>query len=340
MVLAAKIKQPDAQSLIVYLKEHDLFNSRFKSQTKKGFLYFAVKQEFKLRDVTFEEVADDFFELAKQRMTLREALRDKLTEEELSEFKSAFDQVGSIAILEIDEQLRHKEKVIGETLLELNSAIKTVLRKDGKHRGTFRNQPMKLISGVDTREATFIENGVRMFVDVEKVYFSSRLANERVRIADQISDTEDVLVMFSGAAPQALVIEKRANPKSITGIEINPAGHECGLKSMKLNKFKKTKLICGDVHEVSRKLDVKYDRIIMNLPKTAHEFLGDAVRLLKPNGILHYYDFLHEDEFALAEDRVSAAAAKQNRKVEFSGIYTVGSQGIKTYRICLDVKIF
>jgi tRNA G37 N-methylase Trm5 len=125
----------------------------------------------------------------------------------------------------------------------------------------------------------------------------------------------------------------------ITAVEINPKGHEYGLINVKLNKLKNVELYCDDVHTFSATKKKKYDRIVMNLSKTAYEFLDDAVTLLKAKGTIHYYDFLHESEFDLAKERVTNAAKKVGRIVKFNGIHTVGSQGIKTYRICVDCVV-
>ena len=55
---------------------------------------------------------------------LKKALANILTEKEISELISAFDQIGSIIIVRIPDSLISKKKIIGETLLE---QVKTCL---------------------------------------------------------------------------------------------------------------------------------------------------------------------------------------------------------------------
>lgn len=183
-------------------------------------------------------------------MRLRDAMIGKLTDDEMAHFKAAFDVIGDIAILEIDDILTPKEHIIAETLLGLHKNIKTVLRKAGEHSGRFRTQKMRWLAGKKTKETIHTETGARLMLDVEKVYFSPRLSTERKRITEQVKSGENILVMFSGCAPYPCVIGKNTKARRITGIEINPVGHVYAMKNIKLNKLRTVSLFNGDVKEV------------------------------------------------------------------------------------------
>ena len=58
---------------------------------------------------------------------LKKALANILTEKEISELISAFDQIGSIIIVRIPDSLISKKKIIGETLLEQVKTTKSCL---------------------------------------------------------------------------------------------------------------------------------------------------------------------------------------------------------------------
>jgi tRNA G37 N-methylase Trm5 len=191
---------------------------------------------------------------SKTDMQLREALKDRLTKKEMSELKTAFDVIGDIAILEIDNSLKKKEKVIAETLLLLHKNIKTVLKKAAEHSGEFRTQKMRYIAGEKRKETIHKELNTQIMLNVEKVYFSPRLSTERKRIMEQVKDNENVLIMFSGCAPYPCVIAKNKKPARVVGIEINPIGHRYGLENIRLNKLKNVKLYCGDVKDIIPKL--------------------------------------------------------------------------------------
>ena len=78
---------------------------------------------------------------------LRKIMEKKLSSDELEHLKTSFDIVGDVAILEIDNELVCKEKMIGETLLSLHKNIKVVCKKVGIHDGVFRTQDLEVIAG-------------------------------------------------------------------------------------------------------------------------------------------------------------------------------------------------
>ena len=272
-------------------------------------------------------------------MTFKDEVDKILSPEEKRLFKRAFDVVGDIAILEIDEELRHKEKEIAEALLRSQKNISAVVRKDGAHEGRFRLQRLKHLAGEKKKETMHKENNVRLLLNPEKVYFSARLATERKRIAELVEEGEHVLVMFSGCGPYLVVIAKNTPAKEVIGIEENPAAHEYAEENVKLNKLSNITLYQGDVRKViSSWLErpqgkkTAFDRILMPLPKSAEEFLDTALAVAKKGTIIHMYDFLHEDDFHLAEEKVR----KLCPKAKILGLTRCGQQSARTYRVCID----
>ena len=64
---------------------------------------------------------------------LKELLKNKLSEKELSLAPGSYDQIGSIVIFQdFPKQLNKKEKLIGETLIKNNKNIRTVCIKTKK----------------------------------------------------------------------------------------------------------------------------------------------------------------------------------------------------------------
>jgi tRNA (guanine37-N1)-methyltransferase len=268
--------------------------------------------------------------------TLREALKGKLTKAELIHLKTSFDVVGDIAILEIDDKLKKKEKLIAETLLKLHKNIKVVCKKAGIHKGEFRTRRLTILAGERRKETTHTENRCRFKLHLEKTYFSVRFGTERGRIAQLVKPGEKVLVMFSGIAPFPLVIAKNANPAMVYGVEKNPAAHRCAIQNLKLNKAGNIRIHLGDVRRVLPQLRIMFDRVVMPLPKGGEGFLTTAIRKLKSGGTLHFYDFLHQDDFRQAEDKVKAACKLLNRGCKISKAVKCGQYGPRIYRICVD----
>ena len=204
-------------------------------------------------------------------MRLKEVLETKLSKRERSFVRASFDTVGSIALIEVPGELRKKQKLIANAVLAQNPAIKSVFKKVGGHKGRFRTQKIVWLAGEKKTETIHKESGVFMKLDVAKCYFSPRLVSERLRIAKLVKKNENVLVLFSGVAPYALILAKQSFARKIVAIEKNPVAHKYAVENLVLNKIPANKLIllCGDVKEKIPELKETFDRMIMPLPKSS-----------------------------------------------------------------------
>lgn len=271
---------------------------------------------------------------------LKELLKKKLSKKELEILPSSYDVVGFIMIFsDFPLELEEKEKLIGEALLELHKNIKTVCKKTRKYSGKFRLPRLKILAGEKTKETLHKENDISLKLDVEKVYFSPRLSTERKRIYQMVRKNENVLVMFSGCGVYPIVISKNSKTKETYSIEINPAACKYQEENIKSNKIKNIKLFKGDVNKVLPKIGKRFDRILMPLPKGAEDFLGLALSKTKKKGIIHFYDFLSEDEFYLAKEKIDKACKKAKKKYKILRIVKCGQFSPHVFRICVDFKI-
>ena len=272
---------------------------------------------------------------------LKYYLKGKLSEKELQLVPSSFDVVGDILIFsDFPKELARKEKMIGEVILKTHAYIKTVLKKTRKYSGKFRTAKLKVIAGEEKKETICRENNVLVKLDVEKVYFSVRMSSERLRISKLIKPNESVLVMFSGSAIYPLVIAKNLRCKEIYGIEINPVAYKYALENIKKNKLEnKIKLFFGDVSKVLPRLNKIFDRILMPLPKGAENYLGLSLKHIKKNGIVHFYDFLHENEFSKAHSKIGNACKIAGKKHKILNMVKCGQYAPGFYRICVDFKV-
>ena len=243
MTYAVKVPIKDTEKVKKKLMSKKLFNHVYEIKKSGDYVYIPVKEKIDgAHDVELKKI--------KSETKLKNLLKNEFTKEEMSKLKTSYDLVGSIAILEIDDELKKKAKTIASYLLESNKKIKTVLMKHGIHEGEFRTQKLKYVAGEKTKETIYRENNVGLMLDVEKVYFSPRLSTERKRIYQLVKPDEDILVMFSGCAPYPCVMSKNTDARNIYGIELNPFGHRYGVKNVKLNKLHNVILINGDVKEV------------------------------------------------------------------------------------------
>jgi len=342
-MIGIKVKLKDAEKVKKHLFEKDLFDREYLPMREKDSITFPIIKEIKLENA--EIVHDAKFKVTERtEKSLKDALADKLSSEELNILKTAYDTVGDIAILEIDEELRSKEKLIAETLLNIQKQIKVIARKDGSHEGEFRTQKVRVLAGENRLETTYLENGIKIRLNVETVYFSPRLSTERKRINSLVKHKEEVLVMFSGSGVYPINIAKNTKAKHIVGIEINPEGHRFAKENIILNKVKNVELHLGDVKEVIPNLkklnpNLSFDRILMPLPKSAEDFLDTALSVSKKGTVIHFYDFLHEDQFDLAKQKIDAACKKNNKEYKILALVKCGQHAPRVYRICVDFEI-
>lgn len=273
-------------------------------------------------------------------MDLRTALKGKIPAADLSKLKTAFDQVGSIAILEIDDDLKKHQKMAAKELLRLHKNITTVVKKSGIHEGELRLQKVTWLAGKRTKETVHKESGIRLKLNVEKVYFSVRLGTERLRIAKLVKPGENILVMFSGCAPYPCVLARNTKANEIVGIELNPEGHGYGLENVKLNKLKNVTLIQGDVRKEVPALRRTFDRIIMPLPHGADTFLDVAFSAAKKGTVIHFYDFLDENNIPDgAVAKIKSVANEAGKKVHILHWNKCGSNAPRKWRVCVDVEV-
>ncbi len=338
--LAVKAPLRKAEEVRKALAEKGLLAEGLTFKKAEDSLLLPVKEgalrEESLKGLSFSE---EEFEERKREEGLRDALKSVLSQGELDALKTSFDRVGSIVILEIDEELRGKEELIARTVLETVPGVDTVLRKDEKHKGLFRTQRLKFLAGVDTRVALHRENGVELRVDVENTYFSPRLSTERKRIAGLVERDERVLVMYSGCAPYPCVIARNAEPEVVVGVEINPVAHRYAVENVSLNKLQgRIELFQGDVAEVVPKLELfgSFDRVVMPAPEQAFQHLGLALRAVKKGGVIHFYCFA--ESVREAERFLKGLRCDGCKRCELEGGVLCGQVAPRKFRVCLDLK--
>ena len=142
--------------------------------------------------------------------------------------------------------------------------------------------------------------------------------------------------MFCGIGPFPIVIAKNNNV-NITGVDINENAIKYFNENIKLNKLKNITAICGDAREISTSFKTKFDRIIMNLPGLAYQFLDVAINLIEDGGIINYYEF--SDGYEQGTKRLIDAALKEKKNVEIINTRKVKSTSPGEWHVAIDAKI-
>ncbi len=256
-------------------------------------------QKFK-RAVPDVQISKDFFaRREKHRETLIELLDDKLPSHLISSLPHSADIIGDIAIVEIPAELKPHEKTIGDAVLKTYKNVNTVLAKAGPVSGTYRLREFSIIAGEPKTATVHKENGCKFYVDVAKAYFSPRLSHEHDRVASLVNDGETIVDLFAGVGPFAVQIAKKRENVKVYAVDVNPEAIEFLKRNTRFNRVEGRIIpVLGDAREaVSRRLSSVADRVIMNLPEKAIEFVDVACKTIKPQGgIIHLYGFVNASD--------------------------------------------
>jgi tRNA (guanine37-N1)-methyltransferase len=232
----------------------------------------------------------------------------------------AIDFVGDIAIIEIPPALEADKSTIGEAILKAQKNVHTVLAKASAIGGTYRTREFSIIAGEPKTETTHKEYGCKYYVDLAKAYFSPRLSYEHKRVASLVEEGETVIDLFAGVGPFSIQIARTHENVRVYAVDVNPYAVEFLKKNIRLNRVEdRVCPLLGDAKQVvAKRLSKVADRVIMNLPESAIEFVGVACEALElTGGIVHFYSFINSsDSMQDMKRNFVEAVEKHGRRVE------------------------
>jgi tRNA (guanine37-N1)-methyltransferase len=339
-MIGLKISKNMANDIRKILLKHSLLNLDARIKREDDFVIIPLTEEPNTEIIeeigqNNIEIIDTDFEMQKRGpKSLKDYLKGKINPQKIDEIRGSFDIIGDIVILEIPDDLDDYKDLIGEAALKFTKR-KAVFRKKSEIKGIIRTRELEHIAGEDISETIHQEFGCRLMLDVKRVYFSPRLATERKRVADSVKNGEIIVDMFAGVGPFPVLIAKNHEVK-VYAIDINPEAYRYMQKNIEINKVQ-TKVIpiLGDVKEVLEDKNIKADRIIMNLPGSAYEFLDTALKSVKSGGIIHYYEF--SEDFQKPVERLKKEAYP--RKVEILDKRKVRSRSPGKWHMGVDARI-
>ena len=235
-MLGLKVPRKEGEKARRKLAEEGLLLTNYKIKSTSEFLILPVKKRLE-----GEMVEEEFEKLPSKRPSLREIVGGL----------RAYDVIGDIAIVEIPDSMAEKRRLVGETLLSLNKKVKCVFEKRGEVSGVHRTRKLVHLAGEKRTETIHREYGCSFSLDIEKVFFSPRLATERKRIAGMVGDGEKVFDMFCGVGPFSIIISKYSGAKEIHASDINEYAIAYLKKNIQLNRVKNVVPYRGDALKIS-----------------------------------------------------------------------------------------
>jgi tRNA (guanine37-N1)-methyltransferase len=350
--LCIKVKKIHGEKILVSANKLGIINRKLRIHVNANYIYVPLVRKpeeneivtLKAQLLDLEFTTTIFTKKKQQRKTLVQVLENRLPPNLLASLPRALDIIGDIAIIEIPPELKAHQNLIGEAILAKYKNVRTVLAKVGAVSGTYRLREFEIIAGEQKTATVYKEYGCQYHVDIARMYFSPRLSHEHNRVASLVQKGETVVDLFAGVGPFSVLIAKKKADAKVYAVDINPEAIEFLKRNIRLNRVENRVIpILGDARQVieERRLGVA-DRVIMNLPEKAMEFIDAACRAIKPSGgIVHYYAFVRlPNSLENTQLRFSEAVEKAGRKVEtFLSAKTIRETAPYEWQVVLDARI-
>jgi tRNA (guanine37-N1)-methyltransferase len=170
------------------------------------------------------------------------------------------------------------------------------------------------------------------------------LSYEHGRIASLVREGEIVVDLFAGVGPFSVLVAKKHSTAKVYAVDINPEAFALLERNVLLNRVQGNVVpILGDARQtIHEKLSGVVDRVIMNLPGSAIEFVDVACEVIKSDGgVVHFYDFVRRpDSMEALKSRFTAEVVKTGRKVNrFLSVRAVRETAPYEQQVVLDVVV-
>ncbi len=317
-----KVLPVDGESTRVTLDSLEILNHEYKILSHEGYLYIPITEDGtppSNMDVVYMDLLPN---------------KNRLLPSDLLPFKITYERLGDIILL--DEPDAHQATAATIALLASDIQFKTILNKASEIQGDTRVRKWSLLSGNST-ETVHKEYGFEFLVDISKVYFSPRLVTERQRVTGQVCSGERVFDMFSGIGPFTVPIASKG--ATVTATDINDDAIEYLRKNISRNSVETNVTAhIGDVRNIADDYSHWADRIIMNLPHSANDFLDVAFNIAGKKCILHYYSISELDDPFTADISVLQNVS-QEHEVTILNETIIRSYSPSQVHICIDALL-
>jgi len=287
----------NAEKILQKIKKNNFLNENYKIREENNIVYFPIKDYLKKDVFSYKIFLREFEKKKTNPKSYKEILC--LPDEKLKCLPSSYDVIGNIVLIKLPDEILQYKKDIAKAILKIYKNIETVCLSKPVS-GELRTRDIEIIAGRKSTVTTHKEYGLSFLLDVNKTYFSPRLANERRRISKLVGSSEVVVDMFAGVAPFSIMIAKYADPRIVFSIDKNKDAVFYARENVKKNKvLDKVEVFFDDAKNAAKILktrNMQADRVIMNLPFSSYLFFPYVFKLFTERCYIHYYDILKENE--------------------------------------------
>ena len=195
------------------------------------------------------------------------------------------DQMGDVLIVKIPAQISQYSKEIGKAMLDQHSSARIACADNGV-KGEFRVRDLTILATKDgeSTKTKVREHGNEFWIDPSLVYYSPRLATERLEnleTAKQLSMNFgrriDVCDPYAGVGPALVPLAKMTDYiDKIYASDLNPHAAELLRENLPGHIIS-----CADARTLSDIHPECCDLLLVNLPHESIEHLPDLMGLLK-----------------------------------------------------------
>lgn len=278
-----------------------------------------------------------------------------LTKEMVNFLPKKWELFSDLAIVPSDslnskewQDLLSKNEALSEEIWQIiadSLKVSRIARQSEIADDKLRSSQVKMIVG-DSGEVEFVDYGVKFWLDVTKVMFSSGNVTERHRIGSIDMTGEVVVDAFSGIGYYTLPMLVRSNAKHVYACELNPNSIDALTKGADLNAVSdRLTIIEGDNQITLKSLSRMADRVHLGILPSSENTWQLAIDCLKQSGgIIHIHMNVRENEISSFVDYCLEQLKQYAVHREFNVVELIHLEKVKWYaphirHIVIDVSV-